>query len=162
MAPLPDRPKRQASSLYLRMPRVDWAKLCHGSKTEFRLRCGRSTPRFHKVKPPVPVIGFSLRLSRADTETALFVLEEISCEPLRAISPESLEREGYDTLAEFRRYWRTREQRLSSAQRVGWAPLAKVMVYRVRPFTEEDIQPHALRLLHHLYGDFLPDGDLEP
>ena len=78
------------------------------------------------------------------------VLEKVWREPLGAISPESLEAEGFESFAAFRRHWVIREKRY-------FPPLRMTTAYRVRPWTDADADFMGEQLLEHLYGDFLPD-----
>lgn len=73
------------------------------------------------------------------------VMEDKWLEPLGAISPESLEAEGFSSLAEFRRYWMQREQR-------RFMPTRMVTVYRVRPWQPSDEADFGRMLLRRLYG----------
>jgi hypothetical protein len=77
------------------------------------------------------------------------VLEDIWIEPLGAITPESLEAEGFETFAEFRRYFCLREK-------TRFRPTRKITVYKVRPWVEGDEQNFAKRLFERLYGPFTP------
>lgn len=84
-----------------------------------------------------------------EPESKLMVLERTWREPLGAISSESLEREGFESIAHFRRYWMGR-------QKQRFRPLLEVQVYRVRPFTETDREALGLALLDKLYGEHMP------
>lgn len=134
----------RVSRRYLRIPRVDWALITQGHKTELRAR-GRHAILAQKLHTPTPVVGYTVGV--AGQRFALLVIEEAWSEPLVTISPESLEREGFKTRAEFRSYWRRRTGE-------GFKALTNVQVYRLRPFTPEDRAPLADRMFDHLYGEY--------
>lgn len=146
----PDLPLAHAYTQYLRIPLVDWPAISQGRKTEFRA-AGRHAAPARKLKAPAPVVGYALQRFRADTESRLFVLEEVWTEPLMAISPESLSREGFRTIREFRVYWNKRHTKPGS----GFKPFSTVNVYRLRPWREGDRDWLGARLIEHLYGDWL-------
>ena len=75
------------------------------------------------------------------------MLEECWSEPLGAISGESLTREGFDSMADFRAYWRRRYR--------DFKPLTTVQVFRLRPWREDDVDELARKLLGELYGTWL-------
>lgn len=83
------------------------------------------------------------------------VMEKTWREPLGGLSPESLSREGFDSLAHFRRYWMARH----GGQL--FRPLLEVQVYRVRPWTPDDVGPMGLAMLQRLYGEHM-DGPVPP
>lgn len=135
----------EARTTFLRVPAEDWPSVRIGAKTEFRAS-GRSVTQLWNVTCPMLVVGYRVR--RGVHDSRLFVLEETHTEPLGAISPESLAREGYGSVAEFRRYWvgRTKQR---------FKPLAKVQVYRIRAATPEDRATLGLKLLERLYQEHL-------
>lgn len=137
-------------TIFLRVPSEDWAAVKIGAKTEFRAAGGHAT-QLWQVKPPTPVVGYRVTNGRTDHESCMLVLEATWQEPLAAISEESLRREGFPDMAHFRRYWMGRTKK-------RFRPLAKVMVYRVRPFRYEDVTDLGGLLLRHLYEEHLdPD-----
>lgn len=149
-----DLPTRKASTQFLHVPLVDWPAIKAGRKTEFRA-VGRHARGHLSLVTPGPVVCFAWRRhGRRDPETALMTLEAAWSEPLGAISPESLEREGFESLADFRRYWRDRY----FGRQGPFKPLTIVQVYRVRPWAPTDRVDMADALLRHLYGFWL-DGD---
>lgn len=143
--------KHFARTLFLRVPRTDWAAITTGHKTEFRSFQRPRQASARNFDCPTPVVAYSYAKHRVEPYTALMVLEEAFMETLGAIGPESLAREGFETRADYRRYWRRRHT--SS----GWLPLSEVSVYRIRPWTPDDHRAMGDVLLHRLYGEFL-DG----
>jgi hypothetical protein len=143
------RPFQQhhVSTTFLRVPVNDWPAVKRGYKSEFRAGTGKNAvPQLWHLEPPCPVVAYCVRNGRHDHE--LMVLEELWREPLGAISPESLQREGFSSLAEFRTYWIAREHQ-------RFRPTRMVFCYRVREWRSDDERMLADRLLSHLYGDFL-------
>lgn len=138
--------QRQASTLFLRVPKAEWPEVTLGVKREFRAGSGKVSALFN-VEPPVPVVAYTV-----DTfgryKNALMVLEAVWREPLGAITKESLEAEGFTTFEEFFDHWIAREHR-------PFPTLAMTTVYRVRPWGLEDYRGMADELLRHLYGEFL-------
>lgn len=129
------------------MPAQDWLAVKRGVKSEFRGSQGASSAFFH-VEPPTPVVAY--RVARGEYEAKLMVLERAWQEPLGAISAESLAAEGFETFAEFRRYWMTRERK-------RFIPTRQVWVYSVTPWDAFSLDRLAAPLLRRLYGDFLDD-----
>lgn len=140
--------QRSMSTLFLRVPRVDWARVKIGEKTEFRTQANEAV-RIAKANTPTPVVAYSISLNR-DHDAQLMVLERHRYEPLFAIAEdvEAIRREGYETYDEFRRYWRARLKGI-------YRPMQKVHVWRVRPWTETDELHFGPELLKRLYGDFM-------
>jgi hypothetical protein len=137
--------QRKASTVFLRIPPGDYSAIARGAKTEFRGASGRVSG-LHFVQPPTPVVGYTERLGKY--KSTLLVLEKRWTEPLGAISDESLRNEGFESLAHFRRYWMDRERR-------RFRPTRDVVVYRVRPWNEDDQRVFSSRILDHLYGEWL-------
>jgi hypothetical protein len=143
--------QRRVSTTFLRVPIRDWPAVKRGYKTEFRASVGKNNvPRLFSIQTPIPVVAYAIRNGRHDAK--LMVLEELWQEPLGAISPESLEREGFASLAEFRTYWMAREHR-------RFAPTRQVFAYRNRRWEAWDADDLAGRIFDHLYGEFLTNGD---
>lgn len=144
------KPYRQSrvSTTFLRVPKDDWAAVKRGHKSEFRSSIGRDVQQVWGVEPPLPVVAYTFSRGRGH-EAALMVLEATWREPLGAISAESLEREGYSSFAEFRRYYMERERR-------HFAPTREIQVFRVRQWSPDDFSEMAETILRRLYGDFLP------
>lgn len=139
--------QHRASTTFLRVPVRDWPAVRAGYKREFRAGTGASAvPQLWGVDPPWPVVAYAIRNGRH--ECMLMVLERFWMEPLGAISEASLRAEGCTNLAEFRRYWMSRERK-------RFTPTRKVFVYCVRPFTAQDEDWPGVRLLEHLYGEFM-------
>lgn len=139
--------KRQASTIFLRVPHADFGLVRAGKKTEFRVGGGGSrSPQLWGVEFPTPAVAYTIRRS-GEYKHALVVVEEFWREPLGAISPKSLECEGQPDIAHFRRYWMTRNH-------TDFKPTREVSVFRVRPWTGDDRAYMARLLFHRLYGDF--------
>jgi hypothetical protein len=147
--------QRRVSTTFLRVPTRDWPAVKRGYKTEFRAPIGgrRGVPQLFSVLTPCCVVAYSIRNDEHDAQ--LMVLEQQWQEPLGAISPESLAREGFASMAEFRAYWLAREHK-------RFTPTRQVFAYRLRQFTPADIGPLAGRAFAHLYGEFLQPEDLYP
>lgn len=131
---------------------MDFNAVRVGQKREYR-NYGRRY--FDGLTFPTPAIGYcekewwthENRLEGIDT--ILLVLEASWTEPLGAISAESLEAEGFpDDLDGFRRYFAQRYPK------GGFRALANVIVYRVRPMTEDDQHVFAAELFERMYGQF--------
>lgn len=138
--------KRTVSTVFLRVPSRDWPAVKRGYKTEFRAGTGKNAvPQLWHLQPPCAAIAYSVRNGRHDA--VMMMLEALWQEPLGAISPESLEREGFRSLADFRTYWMEREHQ-------RFRPTRNVFAYRVRPWREEDGPSAAAALFDHLYGEF--------
>lgn len=138
----------QASTIFLRVPVEDWVAVKRGMKTEFRM-IGHGTSQMQHVKTPTPVVAYRVGRTEHAWEAVLMVLEETWQEALLAISPESLEREGFKEVAEFRRYWMRRTK-------ARFRPTRMVRVFRVRPWRgEEDEREMGATLLRRLYGEHL-------
>lgn len=135
----------EARTTFLRVPAADWPKVKQGIKTEFRAT-GRGITQLWNVKTPTPVVGYAHYAGRWDSR--LLVLEDTRQETLGAISPESLEREGFESMAHFRRYWMGRTHR-------RFPPMARVQVYQVRVFTADDTVVLGSAMLQRLYGEHL-------
>lgn len=140
----------RTSTTFLRVPIIDWPAVKRGLKSEFRSGWGKNkTPKLFQVSPPTPVVAYAIS-STGEYDARLMVLEDIWLEPLGAISPESLAREGFESLAQFRRYWLEREGR-------RFTPTRQVFAYRVRPWADGDEALMGRALLDRLYGEFLPE-----
>lgn len=120
-----------------------------GYKTEFRLTSrGRGAyPQLLKMELPTAIVGYMSRRASDDHERHMLVLTDSWQEPLGSISPESLANEGFADFAHFRRYWTGRTK-------VRFRPLDVVQVFRVRPFTPDDIAVVGAVLFQRLYGEF--------
>lgn len=139
--------QRQARTAFLRVPNADWINVTRGVKREFRAGSGACSALW-SVEPPMPVVAYRVHKVHG-YEAKLMILVRKWQEPLGAISAASLEAEGFESLAEFRRYWMGREKR-------RFTPTRMVMAYRVRPWEPEDKADMAELLLYRLYEDFLP------
>lgn len=140
--------RHKASTLFLRIPLMDWPAITQGLKTELRM-AGRGTPHVDRLRPPCPIVGYARGHHSPNLRTAMLVLEEAWSEPLGAISPESLRNEGFDSIREFRRYWRKRHRQ------TGYRALTRVSVFRLRAWRPDDEEEMGRVLLHRLYGEFI-------
>lgn len=139
--------QRQTSTVFVRVPRAEWAAVTVGAKREFRAACGRHSALWN-VHLPTPAVAYTIdTFGRYDS--SIMVVEEVWREPLGAISSASLAAEGFATLGEFRRHWMDREHR-------RFPPLRMTTVYRIRPWAEGDDRRMADAMLRRLYGEFLP------
>lgn len=143
--------RRDTRNTRLHVPRVDWTEIRVGQKREFRNYGSRI---FNGLEFPTPAIGYCAKpwwtpADRTDNiDTCLLTVEESWVEPLGAISPASLEREGFATISDFRRYF---AERYPAG---GFRPLAKVVVYVVHPTTAEEAEEFGRDLWRKMYGQF--------
>lgn len=135
-----DRPT--VSRHWLRVPNCEWAAVKHGVKPEFRTHY--RTLSLTNVEKPTPVILFKTNPSGLDTRLA--VLVKAWCEPLGAISEESLGYEGVDTLAEFKIRW-------TASREPRFDPLKKVYVYHVRQWQPGEEREWADAIWNKLYPE---------
>lgn len=148
MARRPDQlPRSTVSTQFLRVPRIDWARVLTGEKRELRLT---GYGALQTRSAPTPVVGYSFQSYRSLPDAALMVLERTWSEPLGAITRESLAAEGFQTLRDFKHYWRNRHKS------VGYRPLAVVQVVQVRPWEKAtDPELFGAELLGRLFGRWL-------
>lgn len=135
---------------FVTVPTVDWSAVTTGAKTEFRLRPGIAMPLASNL-PFFPILIVAYARFRMGRLERLMVLEDSWMEPLRAITPDSLAREGFETLAQFKRYWNLRN-------RSGYRPLANIIVVRVRPLRHGDFELIGERLVEHFWGEWTEDA----
>lgn len=124
---------------------MDWPKVSAGVKTEFRHYLSRPL-----VVCPRPVILHSPHPHLAEMRSQVVILEENWREPIGAISPESLAREDFADLSEFRRYVTARWPKL------GFRTLKQVQVYRFRLLAADELDEWGRWALVRLYGEALP------
>lgn len=141
--------QRHARTLFVRVPADDWPLVRRGMKKEFRGQLGRQSALWANVACPTPVVAYAI--VRGSYDARLMILQSVRQEELGAITPESLQREGFETFEEFRRYWLRRERGGSK-----FKPTRKVFVYGIRPWHPTDELEMGLGLLKRLYGDFMP------
>lgn len=143
--------RRDTRNTRIHVPRIDFNDVRVGAKTEFRNYGKRF---FEGLECPTPAIGYCRRdwwtpeHGVDGIDTFLMTLEETWVEPLGAISPESLEHEGFEDIGAFRRYFTERYPN------GGFRPLANVIVYRVRPLSIEDATEFAAAQWAKMYGRF--------
>jgi hypothetical protein len=142
--------RTRLQTAFLKVARQDWAALVCGEKREYRVVRGRnqSPNAAGRWRTPAPVVAFSYQAFRDEPDFALLICEDTWTEPLGAISAQSLAAEGFDSIDEFRLYWRDREPK-------GFRPLTDVAVYRLRPWEDSDRAEQAEILLERVYGAFL-------
>jgi hypothetical protein len=137
----------QISTVFVRVPVGEWGAIRDGRKREFRAESGNASGLW-SVETPVPCVAYKLD-SQGRYSAMLMVLEAVWREPLMAISAESLAAEGFASFDEFRRHWVIREHRY-------FPSLALTTVYRVRPWTPDDVDEMGELLLRRLFDEFLP------
>lgn len=130
---------RSITSAYRHSPayvsRVDWLDVISGRKTEYRLIVpgGPGQPPLQPPKYPGPLIIYTEHAAiPGELETALVTIEGKWSEPVGAITEESLAREGFASMSDYRRYMAARYPTL------GYAPRMRCMVRRVHPMTDEE------------------------
>lgn len=127
---------------------ADWPLVRRGFKTEFRGEIGKQATVFN-VRTPTPCVAYATTRGQSP-DARLMILEKCWQEELGLISEESLRREGFADLAEFRRYWIGRHRNGKRFQ-----PTKKVFVYQLRPWDESERDTMADLIFRRLYGDFL-------
>lgn len=141
-------PLLSVARYWLRVPASEWIEVKHGVKSEFRNT--QTTISLSRVEKPTPVLTYT-RTSNThvnEFESRLMLLEESWREPLGAISAESLEREGFDTLHDFKVHW-------TSKRRRRFNPLMPVYVYRVRQLEGDWHREWADHFFNKLYPEDL-------
>lgn len=143
-------PRRQAATQFLRVPRVDWARVLTGEKRELRAAGRHALHHVRLGNVPTPVVGYSFQRYRSTCDSALLVVERAWSEPLGAISPESLAAEGFEQLRDFKLYWKARHAS------VGYRPAATVQCLQLRPWDKAtDPELFGRLLLERLFGTWL-------
>jgi len=138
--------QRLASTLFLRVPHQEFRAVSSGRKSEFRASPGKAS-QLDRAETPTPVVAYRYH-PRRGYDSSLMVLEETWQEPLGAIKPDSLRREGQPDLAHFRRYWMGRTKQ-------AFKPTRMVIVYRVRQWEgAQDEYRFAMSIFRRLYGAF--------
>lgn len=129
-------PRRRSSARSFRTPLLpiphrDWPEVAAGRKTEIRWPLGGippSTLTSLKSLAPIPVVGYTRRTPSAPTARhGLLVCDGGWVEPLGAIAQTSIEAEGFETVKEFRRYWRARYNGKFDGFKRVWC-------FKVRPY----------------------------
>jgi hypothetical protein len=134
--------QRQARTLFVRVPSLDWPQVKRGLVGSFVGSIGRQSALFDVVTP-TPCVAYSV--IRGNHDCRLMLLDDVRQEVLGAIEPSRL---GFDSMAEFRRYWMLREHR-------KFPPTRKVFLYTIRPWDESMAPTVGANLLRHLYGEFM-------
>jgi hypothetical protein len=114
------------------VPNRDFPAVAAGTKREFRMPWVADATHSALQRVPTPVVAYSktTRIGGAG-RSCLLVCERFWREPLDAISPASIEAEGFTSIKEFRGYWRYRYKK-------GYDRFQQVWCFRVRPHTAED------------------------
>lgn len=146
------------STLYLRVPRQDWPAVKRGLKTEYRMAGRHASPLINVITPTPVVVWCPVRYG-PEPEQQLMVLLDVRMEPLGAISPESLAREGFETRKEFVDYWRHRGNGGRVDPRAAFKPLTQVWVYHLRPWVGGDLEELGPELLRRLYRGHLDEAE---
>lgn len=136
---------RSVSTRFLRIPWRDWAAVVTGEKRMIRLTFEGPTPTLM----PTPCVAYSQRIGQFNRQ--LMTLLSMRTEPLGAISPADVAAEGYESLSEFRLYWKSRLPRGR-----GWDPLQKVVVVEIRPWEPDDYTLFSEAIFDHIYGPWRP------
>jgi hypothetical protein len=144
-----DYPTHQLNTLFLRVPFGDWTKVTIGAKVEFRTK-PRGNAAIHLAQCPTPVVAYTVN-SHGARACKLMVLVEQRQERLIDIAdkPLHLEREGFTSYDEFKRYWRARNGGI-------YRPLQTVITHRLREWEDDDDAIMGTELCERLYGEFMP------
>jgi hypothetical protein len=146
MAAPRDYPAHRLSTLFLRVPSVDWTAVRRGSKTEFRTlaRPGKL------ILPlcPTPVVAYMVKRNGEHAAKLMVLISQEKQQLLQiAEDGDALAREGFSTYREFIDYFRRRQ---AHAYRMN----QDVVVSRVRPYGALDDSEMGARLLRRLYGEY--------
>lgn len=131
--------RRTLNRRMIYVPQADWPSIRRGAKEEFR----GSGAAWGLDDLPFPVALYST-VRNGGYEVRMAVLTACWKEPLGAISAESLEAEGHESLADFRQWW-------VNNRRPNFNVLQNVTVFRVRPWQDQDSDEMAHVLLDRLY-----------
>lgn len=143
-------PRKSIRRHYVRVARVDWPRVKHGTKREFRATGYDASP-VTREHCPTPIIAWCPVTYGPVPDQQIMLCEEAWSERLGEISDDSLAREGFASRKEFVDYWRFHRAGGSK----GFKPLIQVRVYRVRPWQDGDIEICGTKLVEHLYGEHL-------
>lgn len=133
--------QRQARTIFVRVPALEWHAVKRGTQRAFVGSIGRQSALW-ATPTPTPVIAYAI--IRGTHDARLMILEEVRQEMLGAIDPTEV---GFPDMATFRRHWMMRE-------RGKFPPTRKVFVYKLRPYDEADREAMGLALFDRLYGEF--------
>jgi hypothetical protein len=152
--------RRQLRTPFVHVPTVDWAKVRCGEKQEFRTHANGGNfpwvqPHMRSIDLPFPVVAWTQMHHRGRHEE-LMMLVDAWAEPLRAISDASIEREGFATRAEFKRYWIHRHPR------GGWRGMTNVCVIAIKPLRAAELEEAKERLFNHFFGLWLAPEPYQP
>lgn len=110
---------------------MDWSAAIVGTKREIRSYGPRN--RDEQVEQEGPLVLWQPEpYDKPQLRFTAAIRERVYCEPLGAISAESLELEGFDSFNEFRDYFQIRYPKR------GFRPLDIVRVVRFRPWEDDE------------------------
>jgi hypothetical protein len=135
--------RRATGNVRIPVPRVDWSRVRCGEKRVWRTY---SLGTYKLI--PCPAVIYSVHPTTGKIDTALVMVTETWVEMLGAVSDEAIAEEGFDSRAEFKRYFAERYPRM------GYRPLNKVQCFRVRPLEPEDVEAWKDAVWERLYGSF--------
>jgi hypothetical protein len=144
-------PQRQLTTLFLRVPVVDWPKVKIGLVSEFRTMPGEKPKVTHANVPTLVCAYAKGNGAVAQLDARAMMLEERRFEPLFSIAEdkEALRRAGFDDYHAFRADWKARH-------RGAYRPMQMTYIWRVRLLMDKDIVTEGARMARHLYGQWLP------
>lgn len=125
------------------VPGRDYAAVAAGTKREFRQPWVAITTHKALAELPIPIVGYTRGTNFGGARrSTILVCEAFWQEPLGAISQASIEAEGFQTVKEFRAYWRRRFRhgRFDRYQ--------KVCCFRVRPYRRDVDEQHFKDVLY--------------
>lgn len=139
--------------MFLRVPARDWARVSTGRQRDFRRPLNNVAVAYTKEGVRLPLPCFVVLYRTEPKLDVLMVLEEVRRERLIEISEEGLARAGYtgprdEAFARFRQDWMIGERK-------RFEPNREVVVFTVRPTSEDDVALVGRNLIYHLYGEHL-------
>lgn len=132
-------------TLYAKVPGYMWIDVTRGIRTEYRIGT-EAVKTLLGVETPTPVVVY--KNNSLGYDSAMMVLEAAWEEPLGAATEESLRRQGFDTMAQFRRNWVVQTRKL-------FEPLSMVGCVRVSPWDPDALPQLGEGLIRYLYGEHL-------
>lgn len=141
--------QRQAKTRMLWVPRSDLSDLLAGRKTEIRLVWRRNS--IHQMHFPTPTLLYNAE-PPLPPSAGLALLEKAWVEPFGAISGESLQRCGFESVEALKHWW-------IATYHARARPFDLVRVYQLQPWNAETRERAASGLLEAVYGH-LPGFEL--